>query len=145
MTLRKIREVSALLGVKPYVLRYWETEFSMLRPQRTPGGQRLYSEDDIQLLRRLIDLLYVRKYSIEGARRVLLGQEECPGAGETAAEQSAAEQLRAARELLQRVRQELVEIQRMLAEAPGAAGPAAASQDSSESQGRRAPTISEEG
>lgn len=67
----KIGEVSKLLQIEAYVLRYWENEFPQLAPLRSPKGQRLYTNEDIQLLRRIKELLYHQKLTIEGAKRKL--------------------------------------------------------------------------
>ncbi len=67
----KIGEVSRLLQVEAYVLRYWESEFPQLEPLRSPRGQRLYTQEDIELLRRIKTLLYDQKMTIEGAKRKL--------------------------------------------------------------------------
>jgi DNA-binding transcriptional MerR regulator len=76
----KIGEAARLCALKPYVLRYWETEFHSLRPQKTRSGQRLYRRQDIEHLLRIRDLLYGRRFTIEGARTRLreLGHEEAP-------------------------------------------------------------------
>ena len=68
-----ISEVSEITGLKQYVLRYWETEFSELKPQKNRAGNRIYKEKDIRLIRKIIDLLYNKKYTIEGARQKLKG------------------------------------------------------------------------
>ena len=77
---RSISEVSDMLEVKPHVLRYWETQFSMLRPKKNRAGNRMYRPDEIKMLLRIKDLLYARRYTIEGARRTLLDErrEESP-------------------------------------------------------------------
>jgi DNA-binding transcriptional MerR regulator len=67
----KIGEASALLNLKSYVLRFWESEFPQLNPLRTESGQRLYSAKDIALLRRICNLLHDRGLTIEGAKKVL--------------------------------------------------------------------------
>ncbi len=67
----RIGEAAALLGVKPSVLRFWETEFPELAPQRRESGQRRYTTEDMELLRRIRELLYVRGLTIEGARHAL--------------------------------------------------------------------------
>ncbi len=74
----KIGEASRLCAVKPYVLRYWETEFRSIRPQKTRSQQRLYRRKDIELLLAIRDLLYVHRFTIEGARTRLreLGHDE---------------------------------------------------------------------
>ena len=66
-----IGEVSNLLGVKPYVIRYWESEFSFLKPRKESGRIRKYSEENVELLRKIQDLLYNQRYTIEGARQKL--------------------------------------------------------------------------
>jgi len=64
-----IGEVSNLLGVKPHVLRYWETEFPVLRPRKSEGRIRKFNEEHIRLLRKIYDLLYNQRFTIEGARQ----------------------------------------------------------------------------
>ena len=67
----KIGEVAKLVGVKPYVLRYWETEFSVLRPGKTRSRHRLYRRKDVETLLDIRRLLYAERYTIEGAKRRL--------------------------------------------------------------------------
>lgn len=67
----KIGEVARLLDVEPYVLRYWETEFDSLKPEKTKTGQRSYRRTDIELLLTIQHLLYDEEYTISGARRQL--------------------------------------------------------------------------
>ena len=67
----KIGEVARLVGVKPYVLRYWETEFSILRPGKTRSRHRLYRRKDVETLLEIRRLLYAERYTIEGAKRRL--------------------------------------------------------------------------
>lgn len=67
----KIGEVSQLADVPPYVLRFWETEFKQIKPKRTDSGQRLYRKQDVVLILRIKQLLYDRKFTIEGARQHL--------------------------------------------------------------------------
>ena len=71
---RSISEVAELVGVKQHVLRYWETQFSMLRPRKNRAGNRMYRPDEIKLLLRIRELLYDRRYTIAGARRTLLDE-----------------------------------------------------------------------
>jgi DNA-binding transcriptional MerR regulator len=66
-----ISEVSRLTGLEPYVLRYWETEFSELRPQKNRAGNRIYSNRDIKLILRIKELLREQRYTIEGAKTIL--------------------------------------------------------------------------
>ena len=70
----KIGDVAKLCAVKPYVLRYWETEFRSLKPQKTKSGQRLYTKAHVELVLRIRDLLYNERFTIEGARAALRGQ-----------------------------------------------------------------------
>lgn len=64
-----IGEVSDLAGLKPYVLRYWETEFSNLSPSKNRAGNRVYTEKDIEIILEIKRLLYQDKFTIEGARQ----------------------------------------------------------------------------
>ncbi|CAO80223.1 MerR family transcriptional regulator [Candidatus Cloacimonas acidaminovorans] len=66
-----IGEVSNLLGVKPYIIRYWETEFPGLNAIKSEGRIRKYNEQQVLLLRRIYDLLYNQRYTIEGARKII--------------------------------------------------------------------------
>jgi DNA-binding transcriptional MerR regulator len=67
----RIGEVARLAGIKPYVLRFWETEFSGLGPKKSGTGHRLYRRKDVELVLEIKRLLYERRYTIEGARKVL--------------------------------------------------------------------------
>lgn len=67
----RIGEVSELIGVEPYVLRYWESEFSALSPKKSSSGQRMFRRRDVELLLTIRHLLYDKKFTIEGARKVL--------------------------------------------------------------------------
>jgi len=67
----RIGEAAEMLELKSYVLRYWETEFPQLVPNRTEKGQRLYTSGHVDLLRNIKDLLHVQGMTLEGARRVL--------------------------------------------------------------------------
>jgi DNA-binding transcriptional MerR regulator len=73
----KIGEVSELLGVEPYVLRYWETEFPVLSPKKSGTGHRLYRRKDVELLLRIKHLLRERRFTIEGARQTLSAESRC--------------------------------------------------------------------
>jgi DNA-binding transcriptional MerR regulator len=66
-----IGEVSKITELKSYVLRYWETEFKQLRPPKNRAGNRTYRQKDIDLIMHIKDLLYNRKFTIEGARNQL--------------------------------------------------------------------------
>jgi DNA-binding transcriptional MerR regulator len=76
---RSISEVSEMLGVKPHVLRYWETQFGMLRPKKNRAGNRMYRPEELRTLQRIKELLYERRFTIAGARRRLLEERREPG------------------------------------------------------------------
>jgi DNA-binding transcriptional MerR regulator len=67
----KIGEASKIVGVEPYVLRFWEKEFPFLMPKKTKGGQRLFTKKEIELLLQIKQMLYEEKYTIEGVRKKL--------------------------------------------------------------------------
>lgn len=67
----KIGEASRIVGVKPFVLRYWETEFDLLKPGKAPSRHRLYKKGDVELLLEIKKLLYQEGYTIEGAKKKL--------------------------------------------------------------------------
>ena len=69
--LYRIGEVSRLTALKPFVLRYWETEFPMLQPVKSPSGHRLYRQEDVDLVLKIKRLLYDEGFTIAGARRHL--------------------------------------------------------------------------
>jgi DNA-binding transcriptional MerR regulator len=110
----KIGEVSRLVGVKPYVLRYWETEFSVLRPGKTRSQHRLYRRKDVEMLLEIRRLLYTERYTIEGAKRRL---REGPRTERTRPDATAVP-------TLPEVRDELLALYRMLEAAPTPAVPA---------------------
>ncbi len=66
-----IGEVSDLCGVKPHVLRYWEQEFTQLRPMKRRGNRRYYQHHEVLMIRRIRDLLYDQGFTISGARNKL--------------------------------------------------------------------------
>ncbi len=67
----RIGEVSRIIGVKPYILRYWETEFPSIRPKRADSRQRIYQREDIEAIGEIKKLLYEEKLTIEGVRKRL--------------------------------------------------------------------------
>lgn len=67
----RIGEVSDLVGVKPYVLRYWESEFQDIHPTKSKSGQRLYRRRDVEVLMAIKSLLYEERFTINGARKRL--------------------------------------------------------------------------
>ena len=73
-----IGEVSELTQIKAYVLRYWETEFSQLKPPKNRAGNRTYRQKDIDIILNIKDLLYKKKYTIEGARSIISENKRTP-------------------------------------------------------------------
>lgn len=116
-----ISEVSAETGVKAHVLRYWESQFSMLRPRKSRGGVRMYRPKDVELIHLIKDLLYGRGFTIAGARKKLLadrrraGSVEAAPAGEVQDAPAGQEPI----EILKEVRRELSELKSQLAAPPG--------------------------
>lgn len=85
-----IGEASRLTALKPFVLRYWETEFPMLQPQKSSGGRRLYRQEDVDMILRIKRLLYDEGFTIAGARRHLReGKDEFDGTAGRASHASA--------------------------------------------------------
>jgi DNA-binding transcriptional MerR regulator len=74
----RIGDVARITNLKPFVLRYWETEFPMLEPMKTPAGHRLYRQEDLELVLRIKRLLYDEGFTIAGARRHLREQSGAP-------------------------------------------------------------------
>ena len=70
----RIGEVEAMTGVAAYVLRYWESEFKLLRPKKNPAGQRIYRRRDLDLVIRIKTLLYDERLTLEGAKKRLLAE-----------------------------------------------------------------------
>ncbi len=64
-----ISEVCSLTGLKPHVLRYWETAFPILKPSKNQSGNRVYKQEDIELIKLISTLLYEERYTIDGARQ----------------------------------------------------------------------------
>lgn len=86
--LYKIGEVCKVADVQPYVLRYWETEFSQLAPNKSGGGQRLYNQREIDVILRIKELLYKEGFTIAGAKKKLeaeLAEAASPAAAPPAA------------------------------------------------------------
>ena len=107
----KIGEVSSLLTVEPYVLRFWETEFPKLAPKKTDKGQRMYRRKDVELLLQIKHLLYEKKFTIEGARQFLQGVGKAPAKSPVTQTQGA---LFGNNDALPEIRKELVAILELL-------------------------------
>lgn len=107
----RIGEVSQLVGVEPYVLRYWESEFPGLSPKKSNTGQRMFRRKDVEMLLNIKHLLYNEKFTIEGARKVLKtakqSEEKPRGAGTQ-------EELFPIDDPLPEIRRELADILKML-------------------------------
>jgi len=67
----KIGEVSKITGVEPYILRYWESEFKLVKPYRTKSNQRLYRKKDVESILKIKKMLYDQKFTIAGAKKKL--------------------------------------------------------------------------
>lgn len=120
---RSIAEVTEDLGIAPHVLRFWETKFSQIKPMKTKSSRRYYRPDDVELLALIKELLYERRYTIEGVQKLfknrslkdILGteiQKDFFEDDEPAAEQSSAAE--AAQEVVRAAAAELSEISREL-------------------------------
>ena len=68
----RIGEVESITGIPAYVLRYWESEFKLLRPKKNPAGQRVYRKRDLELVQRIRTLLYDERLTLEGAKKRLM-------------------------------------------------------------------------
>ncbi|MEB2399149.1 MAG: MerR family transcriptional regulator [Alcaligenaceae bacterium] len=104
-----IGEVSELCGVKPHVLRYWEQEFTQLKPVKRRGNRRYYQHHEVLLIRRIRDLLYEQGFTISGARNRLGDLNDVPRDQDAAVRLSAAE--------LQGLRNDLAQLRDMLDDA----------------------------
>lgn len=91
----KIGEVAELTGVQPYILRYWETQFPILRPTKSPHGQRLYRRNDVLAVLRIKELLYQKRFTIAGARRHMAAEQESHAPAVLDAIRSVKEELKA--------------------------------------------------
>jgi DNA-binding transcriptional MerR regulator len=113
----RIGEVSRLAGIKPYVLRFWETEFSSLGPKKSGKGHRLYRRKDVELVLEIKRLLYDKRYTIEGARKYLDSRSREIGAKSGSSSKSARPQAALFDDsgaALDLIRKELVEILQLL-------------------------------
>jgi DNA-binding transcriptional MerR regulator len=107
----RIGEVSQLVGVEPYVLRYWESEFPGLSPRKSNTGQRMFRRKDVEMLLNIKQLLYDRKFTIEGARQALKTAASSRAAPKKVDRQ---EELFPAENPLPSIRQELADILKLL-------------------------------
>ena len=82
----KIGEACRELDIQPYVLRYWETEFPFIEPSKSPSGQRVYSGEELRVIRRIKELLYDEGYTIAGAKKKLAAELESGPAKEPSPE-----------------------------------------------------------
>lgn len=112
----KIGDVCKLADVQPYVLRYWETEFPALAPEKSGGGQRVYTQREVDVVLRIKQLLYSEGFTIAGAKKRLEGELAAPVESSTPASAEAADPVvdRDAREAITRVRGELSELLELL-------------------------------
>lgn len=110
----KIGEVAKITGVKPHVLRYWESEFKLLKPSKSATGQRVYQKKDVEKVFTIKKLLYDEKFTIAGAKRRLMktGKEEKPS--KTARQLSMGFDQQEVMALLKELKKELREIADML-------------------------------
>ncbi len=108
----KIGEVARLAGVEPYVLRYWETEFKAIKPEKTRSNQRMYRRRDVETVLAIKKLLYEEGYRIDGAKRRL---RELGGASAIAADPPPAPAAAGvAPEVVERLRSELRELEKII-------------------------------
>ena len=102
-----IGEVSKITELKAYVLRYWETEFKQLKPPKNRAGNRTYRQSDIDLILYIKDLLYVKKFTIEGARHQLTMEKDGKKEDVAASVENAQQAAPARKETLLKIKQEL--------------------------------------
>ena len=102
-----IGEVSKMTELKAYVLRYWETEFKQLKPPKNRAGNRTYRQSDIDLILYIKDLLYTKKFTIEGARNQLAMEKDGKKEDVTATVENVQQSAPARKETLLKIKQEL--------------------------------------
>ena len=102
-----IGEVSKMTELKAYVLRYWETEFKQLKPPKNRAGNRTYRQSDIDLILFIKDLLYIKKFTIEGARHQLATEKDSKKEDVAAPVESVQQAAPARKETLLKIKQEL--------------------------------------
>ena len=111
--LYKIGEVCKVADLQPYVLRYWETEFPQLSPNKTGGGQRLYTKRELEIILRIKELLYKEGFTIAGAKKKL-ETDAIEAAAPPAVAAEAAPAARVSNEGLAKVKRELRELLELL-------------------------------
>ena len=109
----RIGEVAKLAGIKPYVLRFWESEFGTLGPKKSGTGHRLYRRKDVELVLEIKRLLYEKRFTIEGARKILETKPK-RGAVKATPSRGQAELFTATSALYQELRRELKDILEIL-------------------------------
>ena len=102
-----IGEVSKMTELKAYVLRYWETEFKQLKPPKNRAGNRTYRQSDIDLILHIKDLLYTKKFTIEGARHQLATEKDGKKEDVAVPVESIQQAAPARKETLLKIKQEL--------------------------------------
>ena len=110
----KIGEVCEIAGVKPFVLRYWETEFPELSPAKGAGGQRTYTRADVQLILRIKQLLYEERFTVAGAKKRLGEEAAGPPSKAPRLDTKGSDQLESMRRVLKQSRRELEAILALL-------------------------------
>ncbi len=103
----KIGEVCEIAGVKPFVLRYWETEFPELAPLKGSGGQRTYNRADVQLILHIKQLLYEERFTVAGAKKRLAEEVGASEKSERKLDSKPAAQVESLRRALKATRREL--------------------------------------
>lgn len=111
----KIGEVARIVGVKPSVLRFWETEFKSIRPEKSPSNQRLYARRHVERLLEIKGLLYEQQYTIAGARRRLRDGDGLAN-GDEAPTKAEARGQNLSKHVIARLRKELEELLQLAGE-----------------------------
>ena len=110
----KIGEVCEIVGVKPFVLRYWETEFSELAPAKGAGGQRTYTKVDVEVILRIKQLLYEERFTVAGAKKKLAEELAAKKPKSKRLDSKPPEQVEKLRRAVADIRRELEEVVGML-------------------------------
>jgi len=107
----KIGEVCEIAGVKPFVLRYWETEFPELSPAKGAGGQRTYTRADVELILHIKQLLYEERFTVAGAKKRLAEEAPSPPAPPPPAlDTGRVEQVESLRDVVAEIRREIEQV-----------------------------------